>query len=121
MPNAISRYTICKILSRRITSTLALFRDAQIYGGIPFLSAPNFAWGNRGFNFKDFGLNRPTRGTVDYAQARANSSQMNYATADASFEIVNLGYRHQNHFFTFGLTDYLGPGRTLCKRVPPVC
>ena len=81
--------------------------DAQIYGGIPFLSAPNFAWGNRGFNFKDFGLNRPTKGTVDYAQARANGSQMNYATADASFEILNLGYRHRDHFFTFGLTDYL--------------
>lgn len=81
--------------------------DAQYYVGIPFLSAPNFAWGNRGFNFKDIGLNKPIKSSVDYSQARINASELNFGTGDASFEIFNAGYRLGNHFFTFGLTDYL--------------
>lgn len=85
----------------------AFIPDAQYYVAIPFLSAPNFAWGNRGFKFKDIGLGKPIRGSIDYSQARMNASLMNYGTGDASFELFNVGYRCGNHFFTGGLTDYL--------------
>lgn len=81
--------------------------DAEYYVAIPFLSAPNFAWGNRGFKFKDFGLNKPIKSSIDYSMANANSNNMNYATGDASLELFNVGYRRGNHLFSFGLTDYL--------------
>ena len=87
----------------------AFVPEAKLYIGIPFLSSPNVSLTNQGMSFRDLGFGKPllsNAGRVDYTQALLNADELNNIGGDASIEILNVGYRSGNQFFSVTLSDH---------------
>lgn len=96
-------------IPQAITLNPGIYYECKSYIGIPMLSANKFSLGNSGFGFKNLVRSKNNDRKAPYAFdipfLEKRLAKNNILKTELSFSIVDFGFRHNNYFLTFGISN----------------